>query len=98
MDPVTGHLWVAIQVNAVHAIDFSYLYNSIPIKSKILHVKLDLSSSLPFDNSTVEEVFSSTAEDGMLGAVSVGVHARNRLVVGTAHNDMMLCDMCACHS
>ena len=92
VDPETGHLWVAILVNGLSVISYDH-NTSIPIKSKILHIKLDPSSSLPFDNTAIEEVFSSSAEDGMVGAVSVGVYACNRLVVGTIWRDMMLCDV-----
>ena len=92
MDPETGHLWVAILINGLE-VDFYFHNTSIPIKSKILHIKLDPSSPLPFDNTAIEEVFSSSGEDGMVGAVTVGVYARNRLVVGTICKDMMLCDV-----
>ena len=67
--------------------------HSVPVKSKILHIRMDPSTSLPFDDVSIEQVFSSNADEGVVGAVTIGLYAQNRLVVGTIAEDMMLCDV-----
>ena len=91
VDPTNGHLWVGILVNSLQ-VSRHFHNRQVPIKSKILHIKVDQRAELPFDNVSIEEVFSSNAEDGVVGAVTGCVHFQGRLVVGTIMGDMMLCD------
>lgn len=65
---------------------------SVPVASKCLHVSIDPDAALPFSSYSVEEVLSSTGEDGVVGAVTVCVYFEGRIVVGTIGKDMMLCD------
>lgn len=69
---------------------FKYRENAVP--SRCIHVKINENADRPFDDYVLEEVFSSTGEDGMVGAVTGCVHANGKLVVGTVAKDMMLCD------
>ncbi len=92
MDPLTGDLWVAVLVQALK-VEFYFHDHTVPVASKILHIKMDQSTELPFERVSVEEVFSSSAEDGVIGAVTMGLYSHNRLLVGTICKDMMLCDV-----
>ena len=83
---------MAILINPLNVARYFHDH-SVPVRSKILHIRIDPSASLPFDNVAIEEVFSSNADEGVVGSVSIGLYARNRLVVGTIAHDMMLCDM-----
>ena len=91
VDPNTGHIWVAI---LAHPLKFeSYKEDhSFPLPSKCLHISIDQMAGLPFSNYSVEEVFSTTGEDGIVGGVTVCVYAEGRLLVGTVFKDMMMCD------
>ena len=66
---------------------------SVAVASRCLHVHLDQGAELPFDNSTVEEVFSSTGEGEMVGSISVCMYAEGRLLAGSVGHDMMMCDV-----
>ncbi len=57
-----------------------------------MHVKYDQNDELPFNNYTVEEIFSTTGEDGVVGAVTGCIYANKKLIVGTVGRDMMVCD------
>ena len=54
---------------------------------------IDQKKELPFENYLIEEVFSSTGKDGVVGAVTGCVYSEGRLVLGTIAKDMMLCDV-----
>ncbi len=65
---------------------------SVPVASQILHVSIDQNADLPFTDYKIEEVFSSTGKDGVVGAVTGCVYTQGKLLVGTISRDMMLCD------
>ena len=69
-----------------------FKYRRMAVPGRCLHLRLDQKAERPFDNVFIEEVFSSTGEDGMVGAVTGCVHANGKLVVGTVAKDMMVCD------
>ena len=83
---------MAILINGLNAARYFHDH-SVPVKNKILHIRIDPSTSLPFDDVSMEQVFSSNADEGVVGAITIGLYARNRLVVGTIAHDMMLCDV-----
>lgn len=91
VDPNTGDLWIALLVKPLKVSDY-FKDRSVPVPSKCLHVRLDQKAEFPFDNFTMEEVFSSTGDDGVVGSVSVCMYAEGQLLVGTIGHDMMLCD------
>lgn len=92
VDPTTGHLWVAVLVQAMKVADY-FKDHSVAVPSKCLHITMDQQAELPFSKNSVEEVFSSSGDDGVVGAVSVCMYVAGRLIVGSICQDMMVCDV-----
>ena len=92
VDPTTGHLWVAVLVQALKTGDY-FKDHSVAVASKCMHITVDQDAELPFSETSVEEVFSSSGEDGVVGAVSVCMYVTGRLVVGSICQDMMVCEL-----
>lgn len=90
VDPITGNLIVGTLVQPLKLVTAKFGVNAVP--SRCLHVSLDQNAVLPFDNHSMEELFSSTGEDGVVGSVTGCVHVNGKLVVGTIERDMMVCD------
>ena len=61
-----------------------------PMAGRIFHVTVDANASLPFNDSKVEEVFSTTGEGFF--ANTIAVYHDGKLLVGTVCNLMMYCD------
>ena len=64
---------------------------SIPIAGRVIHITVDVNASLPFNNSKIEEVFSSTGEE--FSANTIGVYHEGKLLIGTVCNEMMYCEV-----
>ena len=93
VDPTTGHLWVGIIVDSLKVTDY-IKDRTTPVASKCLHISIDPTSELPFNQSLVEEVFSTTGEfeKGLVGAVTGCVYVEGRLLISTIARDMMMCE------
>ena len=90
VDPTNGHLWVAILAKPLSVAEY-FVNHSTPVASRILHVSIDESATMPFTGSKVEEVFSSDGED--FGATTIGLYHDGKLLVGTIAKDMMYCEV-----
>lgn len=89
--PETGNLLVGVLVHCLKVADY-FKNQTVPVPSRCLHISIDQKAELPFDNHLVEEVFATTGEDGVVGAVTGCVYVKGKLVVGTIAKDMMVCD------
>lgn len=92
VDPETGDLWVSLLVQPLKVKDH-YKDHSIAVPSKCMRLRMDQGAELPFNNHTLEEVLSSTGEDGVMGTITSCLYTGQRLVVGSLAQDMMLCDV-----
>ena len=91
-DPSTDDLWIAVSVHPLKISEY-FKDRTVPMPALCLHVHLNtMPEELPFTNYSIEEVLSSTGEDGVVGTISVCMYSQGRLVVGSVGHDMMLCN------
>ena len=67
-----------------------YMDRSVPVPGRVIHITVDANASLPFNNSKVEEVFSTTGEG--FSTICMAVYHNGKLLIGTVINQMMYCE------
>ena len=88
VSPVNDDLWITVVAKPLKFIPY-YKDRSIPIAGRVIHITVDASASLPFNNSKMEEVFSSTGEG--FSVTTISVYHEGKLLIGTVCGQMMYC-------
>ena len=91
VDPKTGDLWIG-QLAEPLKISGYFKDRNVAVASRCLHVHLNQGAELPFDNSTIEAVLSSSGSGEIIGTTSVCVYTEGRLLAGSVGHDIMMCE------